>query len=104
MVVCELPNLEMPVRVTRTKCLDNMHYVYILRSLKDNKLYTGYTKNLSDRLFRHNNGLVHSTRNRRPLKLIYSEKFISKTEALKREKYFKTLQGSTEKILIISRV
>jgi len=81
-----------------------MFHVYILRSQKDNKLYTGYTKNLSDRLFRHNNGLVRSTRNRRPFKLIYSEGFCSKTEALKREKFLKSLEGSTVNKLIVAGV
>ncbi len=47
-----------------------MYYVYVLRSEKDNKNYTGYTKNLKLRFEQHRKGLVLSTKNRRPLVLI----------------------------------
>ena len=50
-----------------------MYYVYILKSEKDKKFYTGYTKNLKLRFEQHCNGKVGSTKNRRPLKLIYYE-------------------------------
>jgi putative endonuclease len=70
-----------------------MYYVYILISLKDNKRYFGFTKNLERRLFEHNAGLVKSTRNRRPLRIIHMEKFDSKEEALKREKELKKKKG-----------
>ena len=50
------------------------HYVYVLKSEKDKKLYTGYTKNLKLRFEQHQNGEVDSTKYRRPLKLIYFEK------------------------------
>ncbi|MEK6570515.1 MAG: GIY-YIG nuclease family protein, partial [Bacteroidota bacterium] len=48
-------------------------YVYVLRSLKDGKLYIGQTNNLQERLLRHNHGRVKSTKGRRPLQLIYFE-------------------------------
>ena len=35
-----------------------MFYVYVLKSLKDNNFYTGYTKDLKKRLQQHNNGDV----------------------------------------------
>jgi len=66
-----------------------MFYVYVLKSLKDNKRYIGFTENLQRRLFEHNNGLVKSTKNRRPLELIYHEEFVSKKDALLREKFLK---------------
>jgi putative endonuclease len=77
------------------------HYVYVLRSLKDGRLYTGYTTNLESRLQDHNAGHTKSTRNRRPLKLVYSEKFESKKEAMEREKFFKTPQGGVVKRRLI---
>jgi len=43
-----------------------MYYVYVLRSLKDKKLYTGHTNNLSERIEEYNKGLAKSTKNRRP--------------------------------------
>ncbi|MBL7074722.1 GIY-YIG nuclease family protein [candidate division KSB1 bacterium] len=79
-----------------------MFYVYILESLKDGKLYTGYTSNLKRRLERHNMGLVRSTQNRKPLKLVYYEAFSSRSEAMIREKYFKSPQGGREKIKLIA--
>ena len=48
-----------------------LYYTYVLLSKKDNKFYTGYTKNLNLRFKQHCEGQVQSTKNRRPLKLIY---------------------------------
>ena len=67
-----------------------MYYTYVLQSEKDNKFYTGYTKDLKLRFEQHNNGLVDSTKKRRPLKLIYYEACLNQNDATKREKYFKT--------------
>ena len=70
-----------------------MFYVYILLSEKDGKLYTGYTKNLKLRFEQHCKGLVESTKNRRPLILIYYEACLNQQDATKQEKYFKTHYG-----------
>ena len=69
------------------------YYTYIMQSLLDNKMYTGYTKNLKLRFEQHQNGLVESTKNRRPLKLIYYEACLSQKDATHREKYLKTYLG-----------
>lgn len=66
-----------------------MYYVYILKSDIDGNIYTGFTSNLKSRLQEHNLGTVISTKNRRPLKLIYYEAYSSETDARKREKYLK---------------
>lgn len=66
------------------------HFVYVLRSKKDNKFYTGYTKNLKLRFEQHAKGLVESTKERRPLKLVYFETCISQKDATHKEKYLKT--------------
>jgi putative endonuclease len=71
-----------------------MYFVYILW-LKNKNLYAGYTDNLKRRLTEHLTGKVKSTRNKRPLKLIYYEAFISKKDARRREKYFKTTKGKS---------
>ena len=68
-------------------------YVYILRSLKDHRYYYGFTADLQTRLQFHNEGLVKSTKSRTPLCLHYHEEFESKTMALKREKFFKSIDG-----------
>jgi len=69
------------------------YYVYILMSLKDNNFYTGFSANLKKRLSYHQQGLVKSTTDRRPLKLIFYEVYSNKMDALRREKYFKTTDG-----------
>ena len=70
-----------------------MFYLYIIQSQKDGKLYTGFTSSIEKRIRAHNQGEVRSTRNRRPFKLVYQEKYESKSEALKREKFLKSFKG-----------
>lgn len=69
------------------------HFVYILKSEKDNKFYTGYTKNLKLRFKLHQDGKVPSTKLRQPLKLIYYEACLNQKDATHREKYLKTYLG-----------
>jgi putative endonuclease len=70
-----------------------MHYTYVLQSEKDMKFYVGYTKDLKLRFEQHIKGIVASTKDRRPLKLIYYEACVDQQDATKREKYFKTFNG-----------
>ena len=70
-----------------------MYYTYILQSMKDMKFYTGFTEDLKLRFERHNKGLVDSTKDRRPLELIYYEACLSQDDATKREKYLKSYHG-----------
>ena len=81
-----------------------LYFVYILQSLKDKKYYIGFSSNLQERLSRHNLGLSKSTKGRRPLKLVYYEKFNSKKEAINREKYFKTYKGWKERQNLIKNL
>lgn len=69
------------------------HYVYLIESLKNNDLYTGYTVNLIKRLKEHNQGLNFSTKANKPWKLIYYEACLYENDAKRREKYLKTSQG-----------
>ena len=69
------------------------YYIYVLRSLKDKKFYTGYTSNLRNRLKMHEKGLVSSTKNRLPIELVYFEGCVNQQDATKREKYLKTTYG-----------
>lgn len=66
------------------------YYVYTLLSLKDNKLYAGFSTNLKQRLQQHARGEVKSTMNRRPLRLIHYEYFINKEDAMAREVFLKS--------------
>jgi len=70
-----------------------MYYTYVLLSMKDMKFYTGYTKDLKLRFEQHQKGIVASTKDRRPLKLIYYEACVDQQDATKREKYLKTFNG-----------
>jgi putative endonuclease len=67
--------------------------VYVLISLKDQKLYIGLTTNLKQRLTDHFKGKSFATKSRRPFRLIYCEYFLSKHDAYRREKYLKTTIG-----------
>lgn len=70
-----------------------MFYVYVLLSKKDDKFYTGYTKDLKLRFELHNKGKVESTKNRLPVELIYYEACLNQQDATHREKYLKTYLG-----------
>jgi len=67
-----------------------MFYTYVLLSQKDREFYIGFTGDLDLRLKEHQGGSVESTRDRRPLKLIYYEACLEERDAIKREKYFKS--------------
>lgn len=59
-----------------------MFYVYVLRSLKDGKLYTGFTEDLRRRIEKHNRGQEPSTKHRAPFELVYYEACQSKYDTL----------------------
>jgi len=64
-----------------------MYYFYILRCT-DNSLYCGQTNNLERRIKEHNfdkNKSAKYLRAKKPVTLVYSEKFKTLQEALKRE-------------------
>lgn len=60
-----------------------------MKSKKDNKLYIGSTNNLRRRLLEHSEGKVLSTRERRPLELVYYESYKAEHDARLREQSFK---------------
>ncbi len=62
-----------------------MYYTYILHSESTNKYYVGYTHNLNLRIERHNAGWSKSTKSGIPWKIVYSEEYETKSEAIKRE-------------------
>jgi putative endonuclease len=73
--------------------MDKFYYVYVLQSEKDCKFYIGYASDIKKRLEEHNSGKVSTTRNRRPLKLVYWEGCLNQQDAASREKYLKTTWG-----------
>ncbi len=69
--------------------MEIMFYVYLIKSEKNNRIYTGFTSDLKQRFSDHNNGKSPYTRNNRPYRLVYYEAFASKSDAQKREKSLK---------------
>jgi putative endonuclease len=72
-----------------------MYFVYILQC-SDQTLYTGITTDLDRRIKEHNNSKLGAkyTKIRRPVKLIYSEEFINRSEASREESRIKKLSRS----------
>lgn len=68
-------------------------YVYILRSRTDGQFYVGTTRDLRRRVAQHGWGQNVSTARRLPLELVYFEGHLDRTDALRRERYFKTTKG-----------
>lgn len=73
-----------------------MHYVYVLLSGKDGKLYIGSTSDLKKRIDKHNKGFVLATKNRRPVTLIYYEAYLVSRDAKRRELFLKGGKGHEE--------
>jgi putative endonuclease len=70
-----------------------MYFVYILKSLKTNRYYTGISTDIKKRLKQHNSGLVKSTKPYRPWVLIYKEEFPDRYSAYKRERQIKRFKS-----------
>lgn len=67
----------------------NLHYVYLLQSLKNQSLYIGCTSDLKKRLLEHNQNESYHTSKYAPWRLIYFEGYVSKVDAYSREKQLK---------------
>jgi putative endonuclease len=63
-----------------------MYFVYIVEC-SDGSLYTGFTINIDRRVLQHNESKLgaKSIKGKLPVRLVYSEDFLTKSEALKRE-------------------
>ena len=79
------------------------HYIYILEC-SDKTLYTGYTNDLENRLKAHNEGKgAKYTKSRLPVKMVYSETFDDKKEAMSREWFIKHRLTREEKLELIKK-
>jgi putative endonuclease len=75
-------------------------YAYMVKCV-DSSLYSGWTQDLEKRIMAHNQGLgAKYTRSRRPVELVASWQFETKSEAMKFEVYLKRL-GRQEKLNLI---
>lgn len=77
-----------------------MNYTYLLRCA-DESLYCGWTNHLKERVQTHNEGKgAKYTKSRRPVSLVYYEKFETKEEAMRREYAIKRLSRKEKEELI----
>ena len=77
-----------------------MHYTYILECA-DGTLYCGYTTDPTRREKEHNSGKgAKYTAPRRPVKIVYTEEFETKQEAMRREWEIKQLTREKKLMLI----
>lgn len=69
-----------------------MYYLYILQCV-DETLYTGITTDLKRRLKEHNSSNLGAkyTRGRRPVQLVYTQKYADRSCALKAESSLKKM-------------
>lgn len=73
-----------------------MYTVYVLRSLSTGRHYVGFAADVVQRLGQHNSGITKSTKNRGPWGLVYEEQCETRSEAARREQYWKSGQGREE--------
>jgi putative endonuclease len=77
-----------------------VHFVYMVRCA-DGTLYTGYARDPDARAKVHNSGRgARYTSGRRPVRLVYSERYESRGDALKREHQLKRLTRVGKEALI----
>ena len=78
-----------------------MHWLVYMLECSDNSIYTGITNNLENRLKKHQSGDgAKYLRGRLPIKIIYKELFINRSEATKREISIKKMSKKEKKKLI----
>jgi putative endonuclease len=96
-----LYDIDIPDPIHSTKG-SNMWFIYLLRCC-DNSLYSGITNDLKRRLRAHRDGVgAKYTRSRLPLRLVYYELRLTKSEALKREIEIKGMRKSEKEDLILN--
>lgn len=81
------------------------YHLYILKC-SDGTLYTGITNDLERRLLQHNGkmwGGAKYTRSKRPVELLYIEKYSTRKEAAKREYEIKHDFSRQQKIDLVER-
>lgn len=81
--------------------MEKKYYVYILQTV-DNTLYCGFTDDVEKRFEAHKNGEgAKYTRSHKPLKIVYTQRYETKSEAMKEEYRIKKLSRQ-DKIKLIN--
>jgi putative endonuclease len=72
------------------------YFLYILKSEMSDSSYVGHTSDLTKRILEHNSGKSLSTRGKKPWRIVYKEEYSTRSEAILRERHFKSVQGRLE--------
>ena len=79
---------------------DGAWYIYMARCA-DGSFYTGVARNVSNRMAQHNSGKgAKYTRGRLPAELVYVEKSVDRSSALRREYQIKRMDSTEKRRLI----
>ena len=70
-----------------------MYFVYVIKSIKNGKKYTGQTNCLERRLFQHNNKETKSNKLNAPFELIFVQECENRSESMMLERYLKSGSG-----------
>ncbi|MBS1622830.1 MAG: GIY-YIG nuclease family protein [Bacteroidetes bacterium] len=82
-----------------------MYIVYLLYSRPYDKTYVGFSSDVDQRLISHNHPQNKGyTKRFQPWEIVYTEICETKSEAMQREKFFKTGKGREEIQAILSRL
>ena len=73
--------------------MKEVYFAYVLKSKHFDYFYKGHCKDLQKRLDQHNSGMTVSIRPYIPFEIVYFEEFETLSEAINREKYFKSSRG-----------
>lgn len=84
--------------------MPDVYHVYLVHC-SDGTFYTGVTTDTTRRVKEHNTSArgARYTKSRRPVRLVYSEACVSRSEAQKREYVVRTLSHNEKQKLVISR-
>ena len=75
------------------------YYVYVLLC-QDGTYYTGHARNVKTRFRQHERGLgARYTRTHKPEKIVFTEKFQTRREAMRRERTIKRLNHTQKQRL-----
>lgn len=70
-----------------------MFFIYILYSKSIDRYYIGQTSDLNNRLIRHNSSSTRFTARATDWLIIYSEEYLTRSEAVKRESLIKKMKS-----------
>jgi putative endonuclease len=83
--------------------IGNMYFIYILYSLKLSKYYIESTKDIQDRLIKHNRSNRGFTSSGKPWSIVYFEQYNTKSEALRRELQLKKWKNKERLLSLINK-